>query len=326
MKLTQIVFFLIFTCGVLHAQVDKDSCKDHSLITRYPGAVIEYCDLQVYKEYRIATGAETGYKKIDDWTNTAGKSTRIYYSIKGDRTVSEVYKNYLDALAKGGFTLMANRLHSDRNVSSEVGGATWLSTFYSANPFPTNVGIRINQGSGTSGGTFYIAGNLNSPNGKVYVVVSGKQYTDKEVVVLLDVIEEGNAETDLIKVDAEYMTKQLNETGRVALQGIQFDFNAATIKPESEPLLDEIAKVMKANPTFKIYVVGHTDMKGDLKYNMDLSAQRAAAVVKYLVDKHKIDPLRLSAQGVGPLSPVATNETEEGRTKNRRVELVLISK
>lgn len=303
----------------LFAQTDKAGCEDHPSITRYPGAVIQYCDVKNYSEFAIATGPETGYQKIDEWTKVAGKQTRIYYSIKGNIIVSEVYQNYLTAIRKAEFTLMANKLHQERNVSKEVGGNTWLATFYNANIFPSNVGIKINQGSGSLGGTFYAA----AKKGGLYIVVSGKRYSDSETVVLLDIIETKEMADGLITINAEYIAQKLKEEGHIGLQGILFDFNKATIKEESKPLLAEIAKMMNNNPTFRIYVVGHTDMIGELKYNMDLSSQRAHAVVNYLVQNHKIAPDRFSAQGVGPLAPVATNETEEGRNKNRRVELVL---
>lgn len=323
MKNTFVLFLLILISGSINAQADLQNCKDHPVITRYPGSIIEYCDIQIHKEFEIATGSETEYRKIGAWTKAAGKHTRIYYTIKGDRTVSEVYKNYLEAMKKAEMNLLADKLHGARNVSTEVGGASWLVTFYKSNPFPTSNGIKLNQNSSTSGGTFYIAGKGATSAGGVYVVVSGKQYSDKEVVVLLDVIEETKVEDDFIKADAAYMAKKLKETGRVALQGILFDFDKTTILKESEPLLAEIAKMLKENPSFKLYIVGHTDMKGNLKYNMDLSAGRATAVVNYLTGKHGIELARLSPQGVGPLAPVATNDTDEGRAKNRRVELVL---
>jgi OOP family OmpA-OmpF porin len=321
-KIYLIFLFEIFCFG-LQAQTNANNCKDHPIITRYPAAIIEYCDEQIYKEFHIAKGDEVGYQKIEDWVKVAGKNNRIYYSIKGDRTVSEVYKNYLEALKNGSFNLMANQLHAERNVSNKIGGATWLSTFYKSNPFPTNVGIRVNQGSGTVGGTFYIAGNLETPSGKVYVVVSGKQYTDNEVVVLVDIIEVAAVEDDFIKVDANYLFKKLQETGHVAVDGILFDFNKATIKSESEAILAEIGQLIKSHPEINVYVVGHTDMIGEFQYNLDLSIQRANAVVNYLIENYKIPADRIIPHGVGPLAPVATNLTDDGRTKNRRVELVL---
>jgi len=318
MKITSLLVLTILSVNIL-AQTNKAGCEDHPLLTRYPGAVIEYCDTKNFSEFAIATGPETGYQKIDKWINVSGKQNRIYYSIKGDKIVTEIYQNYLTAIKKGEFAILASKLHAERNVSKDLGGNSWLSTFYKSNPFPSNVGIRINQGSGSLGGTFYIT----AKKGNVYITISGKRYSDNETVVLLDVLEATEMQDGLISINADYMASKLKEIGHVALEGILFDLNKATIKEESKPLLAEIAKMMNVNPTFKLYVVGHTDMTSDLKYNLELSSQRASAVVNYLVEQHNIALTRFSAQGVGPLSPVATNETEEGRSKNRRVELVL---
>jgi outer membrane protein OmpA-like peptidoglycan-associated protein len=84
-----------------------------------------------------------------------------------------------------------------------------------------------------------------------------------------------------------------------------------------------IAKSFKQNnPSIRAFIVGHTDNKGTLDYNLDLSNRRAVAVAKALTSEHALDPKRIVARGLGPLAPVATNRSEEGRVKNRRVELV----
>jgi outer membrane protein OmpA-like peptidoglycan-associated protein len=105
--------------------------------------------------------------------------------------------------------------------------------------------------------------------------------------------------------------------------GIFFDFGKSDIKPESAPALQEIAKLLKAEADIKVWVVGHTDYIGSAETNAALSSARAAAVVKALVQDHGLDGKRLSSYGNGPYAPVATNATEEGRAKNRRVELVV---
>ncbi len=125
-----------------------------------------------------------------------------------------------------------------------------------------------------------------------------------------------------VMADAKFMAEGINTTGHVAIYGIFFDFNKAEIKPESEAALKEITKLLQQDNKLKLYVVGHTDNVGGLDYNMKLSQQRAEAVVRELVSKYKIAPDRLKSGGVGPLAPVASNETEEGKAKNRRVELV----
>jgi outer membrane protein OmpA-like peptidoglycan-associated protein len=115
--------------------------------------------------------------------------------------------------------------------------------------------------------------------------------------------------------------KQLTEQKRAVTYGIYFDFNKDTIKPESEPVLKQIVQAMTDNPTWKLTVEGHTDNIGGNDYNLDLSKRRAAAVKRALVDQYHIDPERLQTDGFGASRPVETNETLEGRARNRRVEL-----
>lgn len=126
----------------------------------------------------------------------------------------------------------------------------------------------------------------------------------------------------LVTVDAGAMKKAIAETGRVALYGLFFDTGRAEVKSDSRPALDEIAKLLKSDPTLRVLVVGHTDTVGSLQGNQDLSLRRAHSVVDALVKGHGIDAGRLQAVGVGFAAPVATNRNEQGRAKNRRVELV----
>ena len=135
------------------------------------------------------------------------------------------------------------------------------------------------------------------------------------------IVEEAEMEQDIV-VDAKSMLNDINAQGGVALYGIYFDFDKSDVKPESDPTLKEISKLLSENPKLDLYVVGHTDNVGDFNYNIKLSKARADAVVKILVSKYKVSKNRLTPDGVGPLCPVTTNDTEEGKTKNRRVELI----
>jgi OmpA-OmpF porin, OOP family len=128
-----------------------------------------------------------------------------------------------------------------------------------------------------------------------------------------------------VTMDAKAMGQDLGATGRVAIYGIFFDTGKSELKPESGPALAEIAKLLKESPELKVYVVGHTDMVADLAINVKLSQARAQSVVTALVSQHGIAAARLIAYGDGPYAPVATNKTEEGRARNRRVELVEIA-
>ena len=125
-----------------------------------------------------------------------------------------------------------------------------------------------------------------------------------------------------VTADAASLAGEIQKSGHASVYGIYFDTGKAEVKLESEAALNEIAKLLQQDPKLKLYVVGHTDNVGALASNMDLSRRRANAVTQDLTTKHGVDAARLSPQGDGPTAPVASNDTAEGREKNRRVELV----
>ena len=135
-------------------------------------------------------------------------------------------------------------------------------------------------------------------------------------------IVEKKAMTQEVVASADLFQKGLTTTGHVEVPGIFFDTGKSDLKPESDAALSEVAKLLKADPALKVYVVGHTDNTASLDLNTRLSQARAESVVQALVGKHGIAAARLAGRGVGPLAPVASNDSEEGRAKNRRVELV----
>jgi OOP family OmpA-OmpF porin len=149
---------------------------------------------------------------------------------------------------------------------------------------------------------------------EVWVSSDGSDYT-------LTIVERTVMKQEVV-ADPDALAGDIKASGHAKVYGIYFDLDSYTIKPESEPALQSIADMLKANSSLQVYVVGHTDMTGKLEYNMELSLKRAESVVDALVNTHGIAASRLQAQGVGPLCPVSTNSTEEGRKLNRRVELV----
>ncbi len=129
--------------------------------------------------------------------------------------------------------------------------------------------------------------------------------------------------TQEVTADASSIADELNKSGHIALYGIHFDTGKATILPDSESLLNEIVKMMQQNPNVKLSVEGHTDNVGAATANQTLSEKRTQAVVSWLTG-HDVAAVRLKSKGWGQTKPVADNDTEEGRGKNRRVELVKI--
>ena len=138
----------------------------------------------------------------------------------------------------------------------------------------------------------------------------------------------GNFRVDVVKINFpvakpdNVLEQQLTQEKRAVTYGIYFDFAKATLKPESEPVLKEIAEALKDNPDWKLTVEGHTDNIGGDAYNLDLSKRRALAVKEALVTQYNIAPDRLTNDGFGASRPVESNDTLEGRARNRRVELV----
>jgi OOP family OmpA-OmpF porin len=152
---------------------------------------------------------------------------------------------------------------------------------------------------------------------------TGKIYSSDFVGTYLEIAEPQAMTGGQVTVNADAIGAGLQADGKIALYGIYFDTGRAELKAESKAQLDEIAKLLKGQPAIRPILVGHTDNQGVLDANLTLSQQRAQAVVDALVKAYAIDAKRLSARGVASLVPVASNASEPGRAKNRRVELVL---
>lgn len=125
-----------------------------------------------------------------------------------------------------------------------------------------------------------------------------------------------------ITIDAELIKNKIDIDGKIAIYGIYFDVSKSEIKAESEATFVQISDYLKENTEINCWIVGHTDSDGPFEVNSKLSLDRAKAVKQRLEKKCSVASKRLFAEGVGPLAPVATNTSDDGKTLNRRVELV----
>jgi outer membrane protein OmpA-like peptidoglycan-associated protein len=155
-------------------------------------------------------------------------------------------------------------------------------------------------------------------DGKEVWVEVGAEFTGKYTLIIM----EKKAMNQDIVANADALANDLKTMGHSSVYGIYFDTGKSDIKPESGQAIGEIAKLLKSDASLKVHVVGHTDNVGSMDANMKLSRDRAGAVVDALVRDHGIPASRLNPYGDGPYAPVASNDAEEGRAKNRRVELV----
>ena len=312
----------------LQGQNDVEGSADHPMITRYPGSYISAHDVEKYREYDLAIGPITGYRYIEKREKIAGKVTRITYQLDEsaeDLSIGEVYQDYLQAFQEAGVNILGKGMFPQSNVANEVGGGSWIGVALKPNAFtmghPANY---LFAGTSSSGGSFAIIGESSGPAGKTYLAMYGERHSKDLVICHLDVIEAKGAETGKVSVDADYISKQIEERGSVSIYGIEFEFDKSEIQPDSRPVLDEIAGYMKSNPGVALYVVGHTDMKGTYAYNLKLSQDRARAVADALIKDYGIPSKRLIPHGVAFLSPKSNNTSEEGRSANRRTELVRV--
>lgn len=140
--------------------------------------------------------------------------------------------------------------------------------------------------------------------------------------VAVDVIAPDTAPIELTTVTSDEMQSEISSTGKIALYGINFDSGTDSLRADSADTIDQIAALLKSDGALRLLIVGHTDAQGSFDFNKDLSERRAGSVVRALIERHGIAKDRLFPVGVSFASPVATNDTEDGRAQNRRVELV----
>ena len=312
--------FMLITSIAFAQGEDVKGSKDHPLISRFAGSTIVYYDVKQFDEYILALGKvewerDEDYKRVFNLTKSKqleGKVTRIQYDAPEDRSTLEIYRNYESALKRAGFEILFAGAREE--LGEDFGEAAY-------NAMRNVRGDYFHYLDSYLEHQRYIAAKLSRPEGDVYISIFVSMTLHKRnPVIQADFIEIKPMEEGLVTADT--MMEDMTRTGRVVIYGIYFDTGKADVKPESEPVLKEMVKLLQQNSELKLYIVGHTDNVGDLTHNMKLSQNRADAVVKTLVSKYGVDTKQLKAYGVGFLAPVASNKTEEGRAKNRRVELV----
>ena len=325
--------------------------KDNPLLKRYEGSLIVSYERLAFTDFRVPLSPlveQTG--KTDSMNNAVflpkqekqieGARTRIAYLVPAGRSPLEVLRNYEEEIkARGGevvFTCKGADCGGDATRSSSGGGgATSLMMYFVAESDLKDANFSNGHCALTraiADQRFSVA-RIPHGDGEATVTVHTYQLLDdlyckafnERTIAVVHVIEPTPREQRMVLVKAEEMARTIGATGKVALYGILFDHDKTDIKPESAPAIAEIATFMKGNPQVSVLVVGHTDSVGGFDYNVDLSRRRAQAVVAALVSRHGIAAGRLRSTGVGMSAPAASNDTEEGRAKNRRVELVKLN-
>ncbi|MFZ5470011.1 MAG: OmpA family protein [Myxococcota bacterium] len=164
-------------------------------------------------------------------------------------------------------------------------------------------------------------GRLKKGSEEMWIEIASRDGPNADGEAELHIVRVKSMEQKIDATDAASFLQALNDKGSVSVYGINFETGKAAITTDSAKVLREISKLLEQNPKLELLVEGHTDSVGGIRFNIELSMKRAAAVKDWLV-KNGCDAKRLVSHGVGDRYPVSGNDTEAGRAKNRRVELV----
>lgn len=296
---------------------DLSTVVDHPLVSRFAGSSVVAWVRAEHDEFTLPLGPYEQGRPFAKSEKAEGRVTRFVYQAPEGKSMVEVWRNYTDALAKAGLT---TRFECEDKA---CGGQNAAAAIKQARPTPQGDDLHVHRLLiGTK--VRLLTARLDADGATAAdVVLLAAQNGNGPVGVYLNIVEPKAMTLGQVAVDAKAIQAGLARDGHIALYGIQFDTDSASLKPASDPTLAQMAEVLKAKPGLKVYIVGHTDNTGTLAHNQALSRQRAESVAAALVARHGIDASRLSAQGVASFAPVASNDAEAGRAKNRRVEMAV---
>lgn len=305
---------------------DMAGSHDSPIVSRFAGSVIVGYQARDFDQLTLPLGKAVGHRLSRSET-VQGKIIRIAYMVPPGKSAFEVWRNYRRALESAGFKprffCTSSGYEGSTDGAHGCGGTgpmlgrivpeRLIEALAQGGPNGAGIEATIQQGNRI----FLETARLKRSSGLIDLMVLVSHQTDRPVGVLLEICRAKAMTTDEVSA----MQRGLAQDGHFALYGIHFATNSARITAASDPTLALMAKLMRAQPGLKVYIVGNTDDTGTLTHNLALSQARAESVVKALMARG-IAPSRMAAKGIASYAPVATNGTAAGRAKNRRVELV----
>lgn len=318
MRLTVLMTFVIVFLAVTTNAQEK---KDHPALSKYEGSEIIAYQQQDFVPYVL--GISNQEEKADefrghgkyfkDYIDLEGKLTRIQYRTSKSEGLYKVFKNYENALRNAGYEILfstSNKESSWPFWNETVYHHEWGINALTGNDFEKPFGRE---------GFHYIASKGVFKGNNIYFALFINNY-DNKIFITQDIIEINPMETGL--VTAKKIEDNIELNGFVSIYGIHFDTGKWNIKEKSKPTLKEMATFLNNHKDRKYYIVGHTDNVGEFSSNMMLSEKRANEVMNTLITEYGVPKEQVKAYGVASLTPVTSNGTDEGKARNRRVEIV----
>ena len=316
---------------------DTPGTKDDPALKRFAGSVLVNRTDVSFDDVSLVTGKLGADGKTSPTKKVEGRHSRFAYVAPDKASTLEVSRNYRNSITAGGGQVLFECAEADCGGADVGGKGAWIQTRVfpaekAGKSFDTLCTLGYQQtapfGPPILNVRYFVAklGGTAERYVSVLSYVVSAPYDcagfDQRTAVVVQLVDPKGMGDSMVTIKAADMASAIGAQGRVALYGIFFDTDKAEVKDQSAPTLVEIATLLSRNPALKLLVVGHTDGTGNFDHNVALSKQRALAVTQALTTKHGVAAARLRAEGVGMLAPSATNDTEEGRARNRRVELV----
>ncbi len=312
-----VIILAVFTNIFAQETKDIDGAKDNPLISRLENSYLAYFKTVKWDTYILPISKIIKVNGQNAWKKKLkleGQINRIQYTTTKENSAAFVYANYLSALKKSHWEILFSG-----NGDNELGNSCYewqYSMFQEGLGLDDKFGSKYNfRGDDYAYITAKYEENDSSYYAMIYIVEK-----DNFTLITQDIIKVKNP--DLGLVTAKLLTEQINKKGHLALEGIFFETGKATLTDKSSFALNNIAEYLNSHKDSKFFIVGHTDNVGNFKSNMILSENRAKAVMKKLILKYNVNPKQLKSYGVANLSPVASNKTDKGKARNRRVEIV----
>jgi OOP family OmpA-OmpF porin len=315
---------LLFLAVLIGAAQDVPNSNDPAGMKRYEGSELIGYRAPRFDEYLLPLGPPTSsdppaYEKSKQ---VEGQVSYYTYLAPGGRSPAELFRNYKQEFQRLGIGIQYEKSAGQRGwfgpTFDKIATESELSQILGYDEADERLMVGKSRDANP---TYYVVFVTAYMDGVIPERLQGR-VTKGRALAQLVVVSPDEMERKMTFVNADDMKKAIHDSGKVALYGLYFDTDKDVVKTESQPTLAEIAKLLKSDSSLRLHVVGHTDNQGKPDYNLDLSRRRAASVVRELTSKYGIAANRLDAFGCGLYSPVASNAAEDGRAKNRRVELV----
>ncbi|MFO7829939.1 MAG: OmpA family protein [Bacteroidales bacterium] len=285
--------------------------ENNDIISLYDGSKLVYDDDIGFETHYYLTGPNS-HEAID------GKIRRQFCKAPEGVSAYEIIKNYEKAIQSKNGTI----IHLSRSAKTYKDEETGKTIRFMRDLFAKG---RLDHSSSYSYlqlpnyAQDYVSGKISTAENDIYISVAAAQIEENVYYTLVTLLAEP---MDMNNVTLNVLNEGIAQSGRVAIYDIYFDTGKSEVKNESTNALKTIADYLKNNSGQKFLIVGHTDNTGDFDANIKLSSDRAQAVKQKLIADYNIPAEQLKTYGVGSTSPQMSNSTEDGKARNRRVELV----